>query len=112
MGGSSRKTRKSADGVVRAPESAPDGTPLIHHGQAQPVMTSVSSVTAPLRASALPSRFTPVVIVIEVRARMFPLNIENVPSVAELPTCQKILQALALLARMMWLPLAVVSVDA
>jgi hypothetical protein len=49
-------------------------------------MTSVSSVTAPFRASALPSRFTPVVIVIDVSARMFPLNTEFVPRVAELPT--------------------------
>jgi len=43
---------------------------------------------------------------------MFPLNMEFVPRVAELPTCQKTLQAEAPLARMMWLPLPVVSVDA
>ena len=45
-------------------------------------MTSVSNVTA----SALPSRFKPVVIVIDVSAMMFPLNTEFVPRVAELPT--------------------------
>src|SRR5579864_129234 len=82
------------------------------HGQVQPVMTSVSNVTAPFRASALPSRSTPVVIVIEVSARMFPLKTELVPKVAELPTCQKTLQALAPLVRTTWLPLPVVSVDA
>ena len=75
-------------------------------------MTSVSNVTAPFRASALPSRFTPVVIVMEVSARIFPLNTEFVPRVAELPTCQKTLQALAPLARIILLPLPVVSVDA
>src|ERR1035437_5968340 len=81
------------------------------HGQVQPVMTSESNVTAPFRASALPSRFTPVVIVMDVSARMFPLKSELVPSVAELPTCQKTLQAVAPLARTTWLPLPVVSVD-
>ena len=75
-------------------------------------MTSVSSVTAPFLASALPSRLTPVVIVIDVNASMFPLKTEFVPRVAELPTCQKTLQALAPLARTIWLPLPVVSVDA
>ena len=62
-------------------------------------MTSESNVTAPFRASALPCRFTPVVMVMDVSARMFPLNTEFVPRVAELPTCQKTLQALAPLAR-------------
>ena len=75
-------------------------------------MVSVSKVTAPFRASALPSRFTPVAIEMDVSAMMFPLNTEFVPNVAELPTCQKTLQALALLARTMWLPLPVVRVDA
>jgi hypothetical protein len=74
-------------------------------------MTSVSNLTAPFRASALPSRLTPVVIVIDASARMFPLNAEFVPRVAELPTCQKTLQAVAPLARITWLPLPVVSVD-
>lgn len=74
-------------------------------------MTLVSNVTAPFRASALPSRFTPVVSVIDVSAKMFPLKTEFVPSVAELPTCQKMLQAEAPLARITWLPLPVVSVD-
>src|ERR1700674_5680788 len=81
-------------------------------GQVQPLITSESNVTAPFRASALPSRFTPVVTVIEVSARMFPLKTELVPKVAELPTCQKTLQALAPLVRTTWLPLPVVRVDA
>src|SRR5436309_4036912 len=49
----------------------------------------VSRVTAPLRASALPVKPAPVVIVMVVRAMMFPENVLPVPSVAELPTCQK-----------------------
>ena len=74
-------------------------------------MTSLSNVTAPVLASALPSRFTPVVNVMDDIAMMFPLNTEYVPRVAELPTCQKTLQAAAPLARITWLLLAVVSVD-
>ena len=84
----------------------------VPYGQAQPVITSVSNVTAPFLASARPSRLTPVVIVIDVSAMMFPLKTEFVPRVAELPTCQKTLQAEAPLARTIWLPLPVVSVDA
>ena len=59
------------------------------------VKVSVSSVTAPLRASARPWTVTPVVTVIDVNARMLPTNTEPVPSVAELPTCQKTLHAWA-----------------
>ena len=40
------------------------------------VMVSVSSVTAAVRASALPCTVTPVVTVIEARARMFPLKVD------------------------------------
>ena len=64
-------------------------------GTVQPVMTSVSNVTAPLRGQRPASRFMPVIIVIDVSARMFPLNTEFVPRIAELPTCQKTLKALA-----------------
>ena len=56
------------------------------------VMVSVSNVTAPLLASTRPSTVTSVVTVMEVRARMVPRKLESVPSVAELPTCQKTLQ--------------------
>ncbi len=52
-----------------------------------------SIVTAPLRASTRPSTFAPVVIVADVKEIIVPLKIEFVPSVAELPTCQMILQA-------------------
>jgi hypothetical protein len=55
--------------------------------------TLVSRVTAPFRASSRPLTFAPVVAVMEVRARMLPLNVDPVPRVAELPTCQKTLQA-------------------
>src|SRR5436190_552296 len=49
----------------------------------------VSRVTAPFRARARPVTPAPVVIVMLVSARMFPANVLPVPSVAELPTCQK-----------------------
>src|SRR5664279_6475282 len=57
--------------------------------QLERVMLSLSRVTAPFRASVRPSIVTPVVTVTLVRARMLPRNVEPVPSVAELPTCQK-----------------------
>jgi hypothetical protein len=73
-------------------------------------MVFVSIVTAPDRANVLPTMFTPVVTVIDAMARMFPLKDENVPRVAELPTCQKTLQASAPLMRFTMLADAVVSV--
>ena len=51
-------------------------------------MRLVSSVTAPLRASARPSMFVPVVTWMSVRAMMVPTKVELVPRVAELPICQ------------------------
>ena len=52
-------------------------------------MLLVSSVTAPFRARALPSKIVaPVVMVMLVSARICPSNAVPVPSVAELPTCQ------------------------
>ena len=52
----------------------------------------LSSVTAPPCAKALPDKLAPVFMVMLVSARMFPRNEVVVPSVAELPTCQKRLQ--------------------
>src|SRR2546422_11403665 len=65
-------------------------------------MTLESSVTAAVRANSRPSTVAPVVTVMEAKARMFPLNTEPVPRVAELPTCQKTLAALAPPLRMTW----------
>ena len=72
----------------------------------------VSKVTAPFRANSRPSNAAPFRSVMEVRARMFPLKTEVVPRVAELPTCQKTLAALAPPLRITWRPAVVVSVDA
>jgi len=74
-------------------------------------MVLVSNVTAAFRASTLPSTLAPVVTVIDVKARMFPLKVDAVPRVAELPTCQKTLQAWAPLTRFTLLADAVVSVE-
>ena len=71
----------------------------------------ISRVTAPLRASTRPSTCAPVVTVTEVSAMIVPLNVELVPSVAELPTCQKTLHACALFASTIVLAPAVVSVE-
>jgi hypothetical protein len=62
--------------------------PVVAGEQLGLVMVLVSRVTAPFRASVRPSTVAPVVNVIEVKARMLPRNVEPVPSVAELPTCQ------------------------
>jgi hypothetical protein len=69
----------------------------------------LSNVTAPVLAKALPWRTAPVPSEMDARARMFPENVEEVPRVAELPTCQKTLAALAPLMRTTLLLVAVVS---
>ena len=47
----------------------------------------VPKLTAPFRAKALPSMVALSTRVIDVNARILPLNVVPVPSVAELPTC-------------------------
>ena len=66
-------------------------------------------VTAPVSDNALPFGAAPVPSEMEAWARMLPLKMEVVPSVAEVPTCQKMLAACAPPCRMNWLPLKVVS---
>jgi len=78
-------------------------------GPAGLVTGLLSKVTAPVRARALPWRTAPVPSEIDAKARMFPENVEEVPSVAELPTCQKTLAAWAPLTRTTLLLVAVVS---
>jgi hypothetical protein len=70
-----------------------------------------SSVVAPFRASNRPCTAALVLAVIEVRARMVPTNVEPTPRVAELPTCQKTLQAWAPLMSTTRLFGAVMSVE-
>jgi hypothetical protein len=79
--------------------------------QADRVIVSVSSVTAPFCARTRPSIVTPVVTVMLVRARIVPRKVEPVPSTAELPTCQKTWQDWAPLISLTWLDDAVVSVE-
>jgi hypothetical protein len=79
--------------------------------QAGTVMVSESRVTAPVLASARPVMVSPVVAVIDASARMVPVKVDPVPRVAELPTCQKTLQAWAPLTRSMLLAESVVSVE-
>ena len=90
-------------GVVRSHESGGAHVGL--------VKTSVSKVTAPVRARARPWTVTPVVTLIEVSARMLPANTEPVPSVAELPTCQNTLHSWAPLISDTVLDEAVMSVE-
>lgn len=76
------------------------------------VMILLSNVTAPDRANNLPLSVAPVPSEMDDCAKIFPLKTEPVLRVAALPTCQKTLQALALLMRLTELLDAVVSVDA
>jgi hypothetical protein len=70
-----------------------------------------SKVTAAVRANNLPLTVVPVVAVIDASARIVPLNTVPVPRVAELPTCQKMLHALAPLISLTTALDDVVSVD-
>lgn len=72
----------------------------------------VSSVTAAMCASALPSSVARVVIVMDWSAIIVPWKTVVVPRVAELPTAQKIFFAWAPPVSIIWLPEEVVSVDA
>jgi hypothetical protein len=65
-----------------------------------------------LRASARPSTVVPVVTEIDVNAMIVPVKEDVVPNVAELPTCQKTLQALAPLITLTLLAEAVIRVEA
>ena len=69
-------------------------------------------VIPPILANALPSRVAPVLKVIDCIARTVPLNTVVVPKVAELPTCQKMLEAIAPPLRITLRPDVVVRVDA
>jgi hypothetical protein len=75
-------------------------------------LTTLSSrVTAPFRARTRPFTVAPVLRVAELSAMIVPLMALVVPSVAELPTCQKILQACAPFSKTTLLLEAVVSVE-
>ena len=76
------------------------------------VIVLASGVTAPVRANSRPSTAAPVVTVMEAKARMFPLNTEPVPKVAELLTCHTTLAAFAPPLKSTWRPTVVVRVEA
>jgi len=69
-------------------------------------------VTAPFLANALPSSVAPVLNVMDCITKTVPLKTEVVPKVAELPTCQKMLEANAPPVRITLRPDVVVSEDA
>jgi len=60
----------------------------VDRSHSEEVKTLVSKVTEPLRARARPSTVVPVVIEMDVKARIVPTKVVFVPRVAELPTCQ------------------------
>src|SRR5580704_5647480 len=82
------------------------------HGHGGTFTGLLSNVTAPVRAIALPFSVAPVSREVDASDIIVPANVVVVPSVAELPTCQKTLCSLAPLVRMTWLLFAaVVSVE-
>ena len=85
------------------------GIPTAPVNPAMPPIVSPINVTAPLRAKALPESDTPFPIEMDARAMMFPANEEVVPRVADVPICQKTLEACARLIRTTVLLVAVVS---
>jgi hypothetical protein len=101
----------AAAGIVTLTLGALRSTGGVGLAHCDRVMVLVSNVTAAFRASTRPSTVAPVVTVIDVKARIDPLKLEAVPRVAELPTCQKTLQAWAPLTRFTLLADAVVSVE-
>jgi hypothetical protein len=70
------------------------GAPPITGGPGLTIVLE-SNVTAAVRAKALPFSAAPVKSETDAWARMVPLKMEFVPRVAELPTCQKMLDARA-----------------
>jgi hypothetical protein len=84
------------------------------HGQLHPwgrLTVFVSSVTAPVRARSRPSTVAPVVAVMLSWAMTVPTIVEVVPSVAEDPTCQNTLHAVAFPTSWTTLALAVVKAE-
>jgi len=76
------------------------------------VIVFESKVTAPFWASSRPATVAPVSSVIDVNARVVPTKLVFVPSVSELPTTQKTLQAWAPFSSKILLDDAVITVDA
>jgi len=75
------------------------------------VTVLVTKVTAATCVNTLPSTVAPVCSVTEADARIFPRK-SVPPKVAELPTCQKTLDALAPFVRITWQQLPTVRVEA
>jgi hypothetical protein len=85
------------------------GVPVVPpHAEMETVLESI--VTEPFCARSLPSTVAPVTRVMLVSAKTFPTKLVVVPSVAELPTCQKTLHGAAPLISTTDEPLAVVRV--
>jgi hypothetical protein len=74
------------------------------------VIVLVSRVTAAVEARSRPAIVAPVVAVIDWSASIVPWNCAVVPNVAELPTCQKTLQAVAPPEMRTFVPEPIVSV--
>ena len=75
-------------------------------------MILLSNATVPLNANALPFSVAPVFSVIDASAMIVPWKTAVVPKVAEVPTCQKMLEVRAPPAKVTCTPLLTVSAEA
>jgi hypothetical protein len=101
-----------APGMVVVVLVAPEVVVVVVGGRHVGTVTLLDCiVTAPVRASKRPCTLAPVFAVIDAWAMMVPTNVELLPRVAELPTCQKTLQAWTWPASTTALADAVISVD-
>ena len=97
-------------GVLEATRELEELAPPMMHSDCTKIKSSIS-VTAALRAYKPPKEVTPWFTVMDVKASMLPLNVVDVPRVAEDPTCQKMLQACAPLISTTFADVAVVKVE-
>lgn len=101
-------TLETAEEVTVDGVGVGDGA-VVAAAQVGTVTVFVSRVTSPVLANNLPSTTALVPRVILVDARIVPWKLDPVPSVAELPTCQKTLHAWAPFSKMISLAEADVS---
>jgi len=110
--GNSVSTEAEAEtSVIVVPTVVEVVPPVVVAAQVDLGMVFVSNVTAPFCANILPLTVAPVVSVTDVKANIFPLKVEFVPSVAELPICQNTLQGCVPLTKFITLEEAVVKVE-
>lgn len=91
----SRESNSTPHSVSVGTENMPDPPTTTGGGTTHPPMLAESRLTAPLRARARPEMLAPLFAVTLFNARMLPTKLLVVPNVADVPTCQATLHAVA-----------------